>query len=83
MRILIVNAHSIKGKAKFEFFVNSIMNVCPSILSLIFQIIQDQKELVDIENEFHLRDKDNLDDFLYEEESSYVKKVLLIRLELS
>lgn len=27
MRILIVNAHSIKGKNKFEFFVNSIMNV--------------------------------------------------------
>ena len=33
-----------------------------------------QKELVDTETEFFIRDKDNIDDFLYELDSSYVKK---------
>lgn len=30
--------------------------------------------MVDTETEFFIRDKDNLDDFLYELDSSYVKK---------
>ena len=35
----------------------------------------EQKELIDTENEFFIRDKDSIEDFLYEIESSYVKKV--------
>ena len=30
--------------------------------------------MVDTETEFYIRDRDNLDDFLYELDSSYVKK---------
>lgn len=34
----------------------------------------EQKELVDTETEFFIRDKENLDDYLYEIESSYLRK---------
>lgn len=38
------------------------------------QALNLQKELVDTETEFFIRDRNNLDDFLYELDSSYVKK---------
>ena len=38
------------------------------------QILSEQKELVDTETEFFLRDRDNLDDFLYEVETSNLKR---------
>ncbi|KRX08132.1 hypothetical protein PPERSA_01677 [Pseudocohnilembus persalinus] len=38
------------------------------------QVLAEQKELIDTETEFFIRDKDNLDDFLYEVESSHLRK---------
>ncbi|EGR31050.1 hypothetical protein IMG5_118860 [Ichthyophthirius multifiliis] len=38
------------------------------------KVMTEQKELVDTETEFFIRDKNNLDDYLYEIESSYLKK---------
>jgi hypothetical protein len=38
------------------------------------KFLAEQKELVDTGNEFFVRDRDSIDDFLYEIETSYVKK---------
>ena len=38
------------------------------------KIFINKKELIDTETEFYIRNKDNLDDFLYERSSSFVKK---------
>lgn len=38
------------------------------------QALNSQKELIDTETEFFIRDRHNIDDFLYELDSSYVKK---------
>jgi hypothetical protein len=66
MRILIVNAYSTdnNGIVAFNNFEHYIM-----------KFLAEQKELVDTENEFFVRDRDSIEDFLYEIESSYVKKV--------
>jgi len=37
------------------------------------KFLAEQKELVDTGNEFFVRDRDSIDDFLYEIETSYVK----------
>ena len=42
--------------------------------SFSIQILSEQKELVDTETEFFIRDRENLDDFLYEIESSNLKR---------
>jgi hypothetical protein len=64
MKILIVNGYSKTehGKAQFAEFE-----------ALIKQIFKDQRDFVDTETEFVIRTKDNLDDFLFELDSSYVK----------
>jgi hypothetical protein len=38
------------------------------------KFLAEQKEIVDTGNEFFIRDRESIDDFLYEIESSYVKK---------
>jgi hypothetical protein len=54
------------GLAKFLNFQN-----------LIKKFICEQKELVDTGNEYFARDRDSVEDFLYEIESSYVKKAYI------
>ncbi|KAL4441119.1 hypothetical protein ABPG74_002069 [Tetrahymena malaccensis] len=65
MRILIVNGYQ-KTREGFQKFSDFQYN--------IVKIMQEQKELVDTETEYLIRDKDNVEDFLYEIESSYLKK---------
>ncbi|KAL4442225.1 hypothetical protein ABPG74_009243 [Tetrahymena malaccensis] len=65
MRILIVNGYS-KNKSGIKKFAD--------FHYLIMKIMTEQKELVDTETEFFIRDKNNLDDYLYEIESSHLKK---------
>ena len=39
-----------------------------------FKALNLQKDLIDTETEIFIRDRENLDDFLYELDSSYIKK---------
>ncbi|CAK61665.1 unnamed protein product (macronuclear) [Paramecium tetraurelia] len=63
MRILIINCYDNKDLEKFQHFQFHVM-----------KYLAEQKELIDTENEFYVRNRDTIEDFLYEVESSYVKK---------
>lgn len=41
---------------------------------MINKLVKLKSDLIDTTNEFFIRDKDNIDDFLYEEASSYIRK---------
>lgn len=57
MRFLIVNGYSYceNGIRKFEEFRREII-----------KFISSQKELIDTENEYYIRDRENVEDFIYE-----------------
>ena len=55
MRFLIVNGYSYNDRMKFEIFKDHIM-----------KFISGQNELVDTESEYYIRDRDSIEDFLYE-----------------
>ena len=81
MKILIINGYprTLKGLHSFDEFHWAIKKVNVPIFcqktefSLIFKIFTEQKEFIDIETEYITREKDNLDDFLYEPDSGYAK----------
>lgn len=65
MKILIVNGYSKNGDGMKKF---------TEFQYLIMKIFAEQKQLIDTETEFFIRDKQNVEDFLYEVEGSYLKK---------
>ena len=73
MRILIVNGFTKNqdGYKKFSDFQYIIMKICA-----------EQKELMDTETECFIRDRDNIDDFLYEIDSGYLLKESAINFDL-
>ena len=80
MKILIINGYprTLKGLHAFDEFHWAIKKVPPPhffqpIFLPNFKILTEQKEFIDIETEYITREKDNLDDFLYEPDSGYAK----------
>lgn len=80
MKILIINGYprTLKGLHAFDEFHWAIKkvsnpNFSPPNFSQNFKILTEQKEFIDIETEYITREKDNLDDFLYEPDSGYAK----------
>ena len=73
MRFLIVNGYNNDraGIQKFEFFKFQILEVQDTVH---IQLIKGQKELIDTENEFYLRDRESVEDFIYEQENSHIKQ---------
>ncbi|KRX04502.1 hypothetical protein PPERSA_04317 [Pseudocohnilembus persalinus] len=65
MRILIVNGYGNDEKSKLSFVEFQVQ---------ILKICSDQKELVDTEIECFYRDKNNLDDYLYDVQTGHIKK---------
>ncbi|CAD8121629.1 unnamed protein product [Paramecium sonneborni] len=70
MRILIINCYDNKDLEKFQHFQFHVM-----------KYLAEQKELIDTENEFYVRNRDTIEDFLYEVESSYVKKEAALKFD--
>lgn len=78
MKILIVNGYpnTPKGNQDFQRYHELIQEVFFIIQPCLtyFQIVRAQTDFVDTNLEFITRDRDDLDDYLYELDSSYVKK---------
>ena len=79
MKILIINGYprTAKGLHSFDDFHWSIKKVNISIIiknqTVKIKFLNEQKEYIDIETEFVLREIDNIDDFLYEPYSGYAR----------